>query len=287
MTMDLDFVLILQEVSYHPNSYITKLKGFFENPSVIVVSKKDALKNIKKKPMFDERYLVLFEDIRLFKANMDDFKFSLMFPVVVVPSAVQVEDVRFLCGAGKLRYKIMVNEFTKAHAYSLIQSEASEEVSQSICDAIISHVGLNPIRIITAISVCEQVGYKKSNIEKYIDKWTYTDLRSVIDCLLGVPKSKKAIKNALLYLYLNRHWFNTVRKNLISEVDAVLKIYKDRLDGVLNDSTTIEYIEINHVPRARIHYANSLFSKVSISALFRLREQLKSASIFDLTIALS
>lgn len=284
---NLDFVLILKEVSYHPSSYITKLKGMFEDPSIITVNKKDGLKHYRKRPMFDEKYLVIFEDVKRLKENLDDIRLGIMFPIVVVQNDSQVDDARFICTAAKVRYKIMNNEFTASDAFHLIQREASEEVPESICKAIVSQVGLNPMRIITAVSVCEQVGYTKSNIEKYVDKWMYGNVRGVIECLLGVARSKKAIKNSLLYLYINRHWFNTVRKNIITELDAILAIYKDKLEGELSDTTMIDYIETKHIPRARVEYASRLFDKVSIASLFKLREQVKVVSLLDLILSLS
>ena len=146
---------------------------------------------------------------------------------------------------------------------------------------------MNPLRIITAVSVCEQMGYTRAVVEKYIDKWVYPDLRKLIECLLGVPPSARAVSSSLRYLHLNRHWYSSVRRNIEDELDSVLEIYKDKISGNLYSEALYNYIEEKRVTRARVMFALRLFERVSIASIFALREFIKNASLVDVVLQLS
>ena len=282
-----DFVLLLQEVQYHPKSYLEKLNSMFEVPSVIRVMRKEELRRITKPPLFDEKYLVLFDDIQLFEANRAFISFNLMFPVLHVESARQMDDAKFICKEHGLPFSVFQNIFSKEDAAQLIQAHATTAVSDDVCKAIVRQVGLNPLRIITAVSVCEQMGYTRAVVEKYIDKWVYPDLRKLIECLLGVPPSARAVSSSLRYLHLNRHWYSSVRRNIEDELDSVLEIYKDKISGNLYSEALYNYIEEKRVTRARVMFALRLFERVSIASIFALREFIKNASLVDVVLQLS
>ena len=282
-----EFVLLLQEVNYHPNSYLEKLDSKFESPSIIRVTKKEELRKVTKPPLFDEKYLVLFDELKLFQENRAYLSLKLMFPVLHVESKSALDDAVFYMKEYNIPYKIFCNVFTEEEAKSLIYSQASQDVSESVCKAIIRQVGLNPLRIITAVGVCEQMGYSVSTVEKYIDKWMYPDIRKLIECLLGVPSNGRAVQYSMRYLHLNRHWYRFVRKNIVDELDSVLDVYKDKLNGDLYNENMYNYLEEKRVTRARVMFALKLFDRVSISTVFALREFVKNSNLVDIVLRLS
>lgn len=285
--MDDKFILLLQEVKYHPRSYMSKLDARFETPSIVRITRKEELRKITKAPLFDEKYLVIFESIKAFEDNLAFLSFAHMFPVLHLETASQIEDAKFLCKEFSIPYKVYNNKFTREDAIALIQENASETVSDAVIKAIIRQVGLSPLRIMTAVGVCEQMGYKVSTVERYIDKWIYPDLRKLIECLLGVPSSKTAMHNAMRYLHLNRHWYRYVKRNLIDELNTVLEVYKAKLSGELYSENLYAFIEEEHITRARVMFGLKLFENVSIASVFALREFLVKASLMDVVLRLS
>lgn len=280
------FVLLLQEVAYHPRSYFTKLNGRFEVTSIVHVHGKDEVRRYTKPPMFDDKYLLIFEDLRVFENNKAYISFATMFPVLHVESLTQLEDAIFVCKEASIPYKVFKNTFTKEDAYALIQAQATEPVNDAFCKALVKQVGLSPLRIITAMGVCEQLGYKASIIERYIDKWVYPDTRKLIECLLGVPRSASAVRSSLLYLQLNRFWYRYVQKTLLEELEVILQVYKDKLAGKLSSEQLFAYVESEHITRARVMFALKLFERVGIPAVFALREFIKSASLMEVVLRL-
>lgn len=280
------FVLLLQEVAYHTRSYLTKLYRKFEITSVVHIHGKEELKKYNKGPIFDDRYLVIFENAKIFESNKAYLSFDIMFPVVHVETVSQLEDAEFICKELNISYKIFRNLFTRDDAFKLIQSHAGENVSDDFCKAVVKQVGLSPLRIITALGVCDQLGYTTKIIEKYVDRWVYPDTRKLVECLLGVPCSVSAVRSSLLYLQINRHWYRYVQKILLDELDTILQVYKDKLTGNLCSDSIFVYIESQHITRARVMFALRLFEKVSISTVFALREFIKTASLMEVALRL-
>lgn len=280
-------MLLLHEVSYHPNSYIKKLSSSFEATSVVRVRGKDDLRKYSRAPLFDPKYLVIFEDLKLFTENKSFLNFSIMLPVLHLESKVQLGDAEFVCKEFDIPYKVYSNEFSRDDAYALIQSEASQPVSDSVCKAIVRQVGLSPLRILTAVGVCEQLGFKVSVVEHYIDKWVYPDFRRLIECLLGVPRNKSSVRRSLMYLHVNRYWFRQVRKRILEELEYILEVYKDKLLGKLGQDQLFSYIEEKQTTRSRAIFALGLFEKVSLSTVFALREFIKSADILEVAMGLN
>lgn len=282
-----NFVLVLREVAYHPKSYLTKLVSQFEVTSVVHVRQRDELRKYSKSPLFDEKYLLIFEDLKLLVDNKPFIVFETMFPVLHVESVGQLEDAQFVLNELGLPFKVFNNVFTREDAYAFIQEKASEHVSDSFCKAVVRQVGLSPIRIMTALGVCEQVGYKESVLESYVDKWVYPDVRKLIECLLGVPRSKSAIRKSLLYLKLNRYWYRYVQRTVLDELDTLLKVYTDKIQGRLSSDSIFAYTESEHVTRSRVMFALGLFERVSITSVFALREYMKIAPLMDVVLRLS
>lgn len=281
-------VLLLQEAPLHPNSVLSGLRPRFEKPSIVNVTKRDVLRAYSKPPIFDEKYLVIFEDYKAFEGNAAYIRFGFMFPVVICSRRSALEDSIDLCKTKSIPYKVYVNAFEKEDAMSLIRDLASEEVSDNFCKVLINRVGLNPQRIISAVMVCEQVGYKTSNISRYIDKYTYIDVYDVLESLLQVCKSRAQIKRAALYVHTNRLWYKRyTRVTLVKEMDTLIQIYYDLIDGVLTPFTVQAYIEEKRIPKYRVMYAIDLYSQKSLVELLSLRQFLSTASILEVAMRLS
>lgn len=282
------YLLILQEVNLHPNSYLTKLEGAFEAPSIIHVHSREGLRKFNTPPIYDAKYLVLFEDKRTLESNMGSIHLESMFPVVLCSSKSRVDDVRYLCKDKGMPCRVFVNEFRQADGIALVHELATEEVSEAFCKALVSRVGRNPKRIISAMMVCEQVGYKTSNITKYVDKYSYVDMYDVLESLLGICKSMAQRTRAALYIHQNRFWYNKfARPSLVKEVELLQKLYGDITDGVLTEYTISEYAEAERVPRFRALYACNLYEKVPLVSLMSLRQFLEKASILEVAMRLS
>ena len=284
--MDGDFILLLQEPRFHPNSYLTHLTDRFEVTSILHVVKKDELRHFQKPPLFDHKYLVIFEDIRAFEENHVFIRFPTMFPVVLTETRGQLDDTVFFCKEKEIPYRIFYNQFTREDAVNMIQSHAREPVSDAAITAIIRQVGLNPMRIITAMSVCEQLGYTKAVVEKYVDKWIYPNTRQLIECLLGANETAAAARRSIVYLHTNRYWFSHVRRTLLDEIQSLIDIYKDIIEGVITPSSMFEYLTKKRVTRSKVMWAYKLFDHVSIVKLFSLRENLKTISLMELVLEL-
>lgn len=281
-------VLIVQEVAMHPSSIVINLEKRFEKPSIIHVLSKDCLKSYQKAPIYDDKYLVLIESMKLFEANSAYFNLDEMFIVLLCSGKTAVSDATEFCKDKNIPYKVFVNEFTKDHARTLIQKLASTRVDNEHCDCILRRVGLNPRRILSAVMVCEQVGYSVTNINHYVDKYVYIDAYDVIESLLGICRSKAQRKRAAMYVHMNRLWYNKfTRVSLIKEVDLILKIYQDLLSGVLTPYTMQAYLEQEHLPRYRVIYAKDLYERISIVDLMILKKFLETASILEVAMKLS
>lgn len=281
-----DFILILQEVRYHPNSLLLKITSAFETPSVVSVSRKDLLKQYQKPPLFDPRYLMLFDDVKVFEDNIPYINFDSMAVVVLVSGKTQADEVRFLCQEKNLPCRVACNEFTRSQALLFVAEKSSVEVSESFCKTVLRYTGLNPLRIMTAISVCEQMGYKASVIEKYVDKWMYPDTRKLIECLLHVPRNTSALRSAYSYLHLNRFYPNYIKRILLDELDVVLVCYRDKIGGRLSSESLLSYLEEKKYTRSRVMFALDLFDRVSIASVIALREFIKNADYMEIALHL-
>lgn len=284
--MEQEGVLLIREVQYHPHSVLPRLTARFETNSIVRVSRKEELRRYNKPPLFDEKYLVYFTDLKTFENNKPFISFNFMFVVVHVEGRAQLEDAKFLCKQFNFPYNIYDNDFTRDDAKTLIQSQATQPVTEDVMKAIIRQVGLSPIRIITAVGVCEHLGYSRSTIERYVDKWVYSDVRKLIECLLGVPKSTSVLNSCRRFLHLNRHWYKYTKQNIVYELNFVLMIYRDKIDGHISEESLYDYMEEKRVTRARVMYALRLFEKVSITSVLALREFITNASLMEVVLRL-
>lgn len=265
-----------------------KLEASFEQPSIVHIRSKDGLRRYNTPPVFDKKYLVIFENKKILDSNMPFIQMDFMFPVITCASRGQSDDIRYLCAEKKELCRTFVNAFKRSDALDLIRDLATEKVSDSFCEALVARVGLSPQRIISAMMVCEQVGYSTSNITKYVDKYNYIDIYDVIESLLGICRFGSQRKRAALYIHQNRLWYNKFTKqSLLREIDLLLKLYQDITNGSLTEYTLGVYIEREHIPRYRAIYAVDLYERVPFVTLMSLKQFLEKASLMEVVLRLS
>lgn len=284
---DKDAVLILQEVPMHPRTVLKRLEDCFERPSIVRMSKKEGLKHYNKPPVYDSKYLVLFEDKRIFESCIGMIQFKFMLPVVVCPNKNSTAEVKELCRDKKTPFVVYVNEFKNEDAEDFVRELASVEVTSEFCKTLRRRVGLNPQRIVSAVMVCEQVGYSVSNISKYVDKYIYIDIYDVIESLLKIYRSGAQMRRAALYLHMNRNWYSKyTRDNLVNEVSSIIQIYRDLLSGELTIYSVSDYALKAKISRYRILYTISLLERVSLYELLTLKSFLERASLLEVAMHL-
>lgn len=288
MGVDTNRVLILREVELHPHSALAKIEGAFERPSIIHVETKEAMRQYTKHPIFDDKYLAIFSRVSVFESNISSIKMDVVFPVVHCSTKSAMEDAKSLCQDKHLPYSVFYNPFEKADAYDMIRDLASVKVTQEFCKTLVNRVGLNPKRIVSAVMVCDQVGYTTTALSRYVDKNIYIDIYDVIESLLGICRSRAQVKRAGLYVHMNRAWYAShTRTQLVKEVDLLIQVYRDFLSGVVTSFTVHDYVESNRISRYRVLYVRDLIERISLMELMTLRYFLSTASALEVALRLS
>lgn len=270
--VDLNFVLIIQEYEMHPEPFIREIIDKFESLSIIRVHGKSGLDRIKTAPVYDERYLVLFETVRTFKDNIPLIKFDLMFPVLLCNNSSISESAEALCKQHKVPYKIFRHAFTKANAYVQIEEILGVRPPIVFCEHLIKTVGLNPMRIISALAALSGMEKSVANINKYVDKYIYVSGTDIIKCLLGMSKSKVHRKRTAEYLNRNRFWYvRYVKPSMVSEINNIIKVYSDILSGTLTPTSTMQYLEETGFPRRLVLFVEELYRKKTFPEVLEVK----------------
>lgn len=283
-----DAFLVLQETAMHPHSVVLALQTRFEKPSIIRVFSQEGLRQYTTPPIYDKKYLVVFEDVKTMNSNLSYVHLEFMQPVIVCRGKSMVDEAIEVLQKKECPYALYVNKFQKKDARALIRDLATTQVTQDFCDTLIRRVGLSPQRIISAIMVCEQVGYTTANLSKYVDKYTYIEVYDVIASLLGTCKSAAQRKRAAMYIHMNRIWYwKFTRPRLIKEVELLIKVYTDLISGALTPFNLLDYVEAERIPRYRVMFAIDYFEHISIVELQMLRQFLTTATILEVAMRLS
>lgn len=279
--------MIIQEVNLHPNSVITRIEKSFEKPSIIHIVSSEGLRGYSKPPIFDRKYLVIFDNIRVLESNLGYLKFDIMFPILHCETRSAVMDAKALLQDKGVKFSIYISPFEKEDAKALIYKLADTDLPDTFCTSLIKRVGLYPQRIVDAVRVCEQVGFSKQALTQYVDKYVYIDVYDLLETLLGISKSEAQRKRASLYLHLNRFWYTSfTRDNLVKEVGLVLELYEDWLSGEVTNYTIREYTEKKSVTRYRVLYVRDLLTRISLTELLSLQQFLSKASLLEVSMRL-
>lgn len=260
-------VTILKEQEYQPNSVVDKIVSRFEQTSVVTITRKDQIREIKGSPAFDAVYLVLFKTVSLFKSNAPGIRLQTMWPVVMCNSKQQVTEARLICDSVELPYKIIVNDFDREQAMAMIYSVAKEKVSESFAKNIIRLVGLSPSRIISALGICDAVGYTVAAANKYVDKYRRYDIHDTVRVILGACQSSAQYKRGMYNIELSIPWFRTYKKRVVKELRVIRQLYSDILEGELRSETLLSYCDSARVTLGQAMFALDLFNTVSLSSL--------------------
>ena len=282
--MDKDYVILLQEIDLHPNSYIRKIVQCFEKPSVVTVVSSDFFRRNTPTPIYDDKCLLLFESLRCFKDSMSSIKLTTMLPLLRVTTPQALKDAMDFCSSKDVTFKAFNNKFTKDDAVKLIRSIAGEDVSKSFIDAIISKTKLSAQRIISAVSVCSYQGYTVKSVEKYVDKYVYVDTFDLLLALLGRCNTKSQRNRAVTFLHNGRYWFRKMKTSLLKDLETLQTIYLDMLNGKLT-VTTVDSYE-SEFSKYKLLRAMDLFYSVSYVDLLYLQELIANSKPIDLAMRL-
>ena len=122
-------------------------------------------------------------------------------------------------------------------------------------------------------------------MEKYVDTWVYPGYRELIECLLGVSRSKAARQRVLQYLHSNRSWFSFIQKTLLEELDTVMVVYSAKSSGQLGPTQLLDFSDAKGIPRSSLMFALRLYDNVSVAEVVTLREFIKTADLLKVVIA--
>lgn len=276
-------VLLLREIQGHTESIWDDLSSKFEKPSIKVIHSEEQFDRLLRvKPIFDPMFLILFENVRLVKKCLPKFDGSGMFIVIKVPSNSQVEEVKGYLSASGINYKFCDNPYTKAMAIDYLFCLSGQKLSDNFCSNLLSKTGLNPERIRSAVEVCEQLGFKKSVVDKYVDRWMFEDTRGIVSVIVGKKVSGAQSRRIAQYLYNNRHWFRYIRTRVVKEFDLLVQVYRAKLSGLLSSDDVLDF-EVSH---SEVLFAIDLFTSINLGRLMAGREFAKSMTLADLSIKL-
>ena len=276
------YLLLIDEVVGHPKSAVTTLCSKFEKHSILHISSEQQLSKIKTKPIFSEKYLVIFDSLYALKQALQSVKFEYMFPVYAFQKREYDEILSFL-NEKKVRYVVLKNEFTKEDAQNFVASLAKEGLSDKIINQILSKTGYYPKRIITAAALLDTYGYTEKNIKELLDFSVYISSFDIVSCLLGLQITKKKYNDILSYVSTYRSAYRYIKEELIIELDTLISVFFDILNSVPEQSESIrEYISSkDNLTYYKYYQIDELIGKVSIVDLLTLKRYIADSDILS------
>lgn len=283
--MNNDKVLVILEPVNHPNSILPNIKSRVETLSIINVHSSRRVEEINSPPIYNDKYLLIFDDLKVFTSSIPYVKLNIMFPVMQCNTTFEVNEVVDTCNKSKVPYSVYENKYTREDAYNHINLISGKEVSKSFCDSLIRATGLNPTRIISGIAALEGKDYTVHNISKYVDKYSYVSNHDILLLLLNKSKSNKNRKATIKYLIRNRHWYSHyIKPNLINIVDECISTFLAISNGELSKATSLDYIAEHKITKYDFIFYSDLFEKITIVELYSLKEFISKST--PLTISL-
>lgn len=269
-------LLILQELESQPDSYLEKITSSFEMTSVTVITQKEEVRSYKTPPAFSDVFVMIFKSLDLFKSNQGYIKHDWMWPILLCRTASALASAKAYCLSKDIAFQVSIHAFEKSDAERMVRSLAREDVSKAFVDAVISQVGLSPNRILSAIGICDVVGYTASAVKKYVDKYRYTSIHDVVLTLLGLAR-KRQTSRGMLQLEQSLNWFKWFKKQLIAELELIESVFVDALAGEVSNDNLLIYIENKGIARYEIMFCLDLFSRISLVEIKVLKERVKLA----------
>ena len=236
-----DYILLIDEVEAHPHSMLSSIIGKFPRHSVVRVSNEKQLMQLKTKPIFSDKYLIVFDSFYTLKHCLQNIKFSFMFPVYIVKKR-EYDDVLLFCKEKGQRFKVLHNPFTKKDAADFLTEIANTELSDGKIKTILARTGTSPMRIITAVAILDSCGYTMKNIKEYIEKSMYVSTFDIVFFLLKQHTPKGKIKAIYRYISEYRSAYPYIKEELIVEIDFILSVFNDILNSVPETVGVLQYI---------------------------------------------
>lgn len=276
------FVLVLYEYRLHPVSYLKMIVDAFESLSVIRIYGKAGLEKIKTVPLFDSKYLIVFESNFALKANLPYINLDLMFPMVVCETYKDADEAEDILKSSGIRFKVCRHSFMKEDAFSLIYDVVGRRVSDAFCKRLVSVVGLNPERIISGLSMIGSREYTVSNVNKYVDKYSYVGPMDVIQCMFGMQRSKRQVSDVAKYLYRSRFGYEKyVRPLLVEEMETVELVFTSKLNGELTSSRATGFMDSHKISTRKFMLCEDIFAVRSFVEVEQMARFIKVAKLLQ------
>lgn len=104
-----DAFLVLQETAMHPHSVVLDLQTRFEKPSIVRVFSQEGLRQYTTPPIYDKKYLVIFEDVKTMNSNLSYVHLEFMQPVIVCRGKSMVDEAIEVLQKKECPYALYVN----------------------------------------------------------------------------------------------------------------------------------------------------------------------------------
>ena len=276
-----DFLLLIDEVIGHPDSALTKICSRFDKQSILHVSSEQQLSKIKTKPIFSDKYLVIFDSFYTLKQTIQSVKFEYMLPVYNIQKREYDEVLSFL-NENKVPYSILKNAFGKEEAQNLITKMAKENLTDQMVKQILKRTGFYPKKIMTAVALLDTYGYTEKNIKELLDFSVYVSSFDILVCLLKLPITKKKYTEILSYISTYKAGFRYIREELLTELQLVTTVFFDILHSIPTQKGVREYItDIENLSYYKYHQINDFVDKISMIDLLALKRYLSDADFLS------
>lgn len=278
-----NYILLIDEIEGHPKSLLKKICLGFEKPSIVHFTSERQLSKLKTKPIFSEKYIVIFDSLFLLKQHIDVLNFNLMFPILCIQRKDYDTIIPFL-KERHINYKILSNPFTKEDALSYIQENANIELSENKLKLIFRKTGASPKKIMTAISLLNEHGYTLKNIQNLLVSNVFISSFDILTILLGQSSTISSKKKAELLSYVSeyRDAYSYILKELLNELNFLILVFNDILDAVPEHKGISNYIEsIPGLTAYKFTKIEDIYKKVSLVEILSLEVFLRKSNILS------
>lgn len=269
-------LLLLQELEAQPESYLEQIVSSFEITSIHVVTGRDEVRAYKSRPAFSSTLVLIFKSLEVYKSNQPFIKYDWMWPILVCRTASSLATAKAYCMSKEIDMQVSIHSFEKEDADKMIRSLAKKPVSQAFVDAVIRQVTLSPQRILSAMAICDAVGYTASAVRKYVDKYTHTSTHDVIRLLLGLS-GKRQTARAMLQVEQAVNWYRWFKKQVLAELSTIEEVFVDALAGEVSDQNLLAYLEAKGLTHYEVLFCLDLFYQVSLVEIRLLKERVRLA----------
>lgn len=277
--MNDNYFIILDEQEGHPYSVLTTLTKNLEKQSILYISNAKQLEAIKTKPIFSVKYLVIFQSFYAMKNSLDAIKFNFMVPVYRMNYG-EHEEIQYLLKQKKIPFKIVSNSFTAVHANEFLLHNANTKLSEYKTDLILKKFGTSPSKLINAVNMLNTMGYSVKNINSITQRYSYVSAFDLVLFMLHASLSKKKYQSIVNYLYSYRFVFHSIKEDMLVELEVLLMIFNDIMNGKPQKEGVTEYIQnTKELTAYKYWQIINLFDTVSIVTILRMQQFLRKTDL--------